>query len=672
MPKDKIKNKLNPYEDYFKIDEAPQNKFSIENYKAFISEQSIPLKKNTLIFGHNSSGKSSIIESLTSLKESYQNSGLTTFAVRGESNLPTFKESITDGDLSKNLIISSSWLFHRISEINITNNTQSKNVKHVNPLEYFDSAKIKKYYKWHSKQVNLKKIELVPTFKNQILNSNKKDSYNKICSFNLREKIEGDEKLIDTFEIIEPNPNIKVAEIDKKSINIDHPYWDSVFNLIFDENFFPFFIFNLIVASEEEKMADTEEGKSSYWTSLRNLMTNKDLTKNQIENFEYFANKFKIKIPNIKKRRSGLLNIYDEDKGKDYLSLTQSINFFNRLKVDNPFKFGRFSSLKFNNLNKSLIKEILEKIKKNEDFREEIIDDYVVNTKSVFEGIKFKETFSESLLDQIMKFRKSVVRNYLEISDKEQKTQNTFKKLLRYTLPTLTLLRMELEESQYCRKILPLGVNRPDALSVYEYSGTTPENVGSSAQHIPDLLYRMNEDYKSEINYWLNEIGLNFDIDLKTSEDDDIFQIQVLDKNRKNQKNKKKKTFINYKYSGTGLHSILPVILNSIISKDKVLTFQEPERSMHPKYQIKMADMFLNMSIRRQNKFIIETHSEYIVYRFMRLVRENKISNEDLSFNYVIKTPEGSEIKNLRMDNKGNFIDKWPQGFFTERLSVFK
>ena len=47
MPKDKIKNKLNPYEDYFKIDEAPQNKFSIENYKAFISEQSIPLKKIT-------------------------------------------------------------------------------------------------------------------------------------------------------------------------------------------------------------------------------------------------------------------------------------------------------------------------------------------------------------------------------------------------------------------------------------------------------------------------------------------------------------------------------------------------------------------------------------------------------------------------------------------------
>ena len=170
MPKDKIKNKLNPYEDYFKIDEAPQNKFSIENYKAFISEQSIPLKKITLIFGHNSSGKSSIIESLTSLKESYQNSGLTTFAVRGESNLPTFKESITDGDLSKNLIISSSWLFHRISEINITNNTQSKNVKHVNPLEYFDSAKIKKYYKWHSKQVNLKKIELFPKFKNKILN----------------------------------------------------------------------------------------------------------------------------------------------------------------------------------------------------------------------------------------------------------------------------------------------------------------------------------------------------------------------------------------------------------------------------------------------------------------------------------------------------------------------
>ena len=46
--------------------------------------------------------------------------------------------------------------------------------------------------------------------------------------------------------------------------------------------------------------------------------------------------------------------------------------------------------------------------------------------------------------------------------------------------------------------------------------------------------------------------------------------------------------------------------------------------------------------------------------------------NFDLSFNYVTKTTFGSEIKHLRMDENGKFIDNWPQGFFTERFKVFK
>ena len=126
------------------------------------------------------------------------------------------------------------------------------------------------------------------------------------------------------------------------------------------------------------------------------------------------------------------------------------------------------------------------------------------------------------------------------------------------------------------------------------------------------------------------------------------------------------------KDAGTGVQSVLPIILNSILSKNSVLTIQEPERSMHPKFQIKLADMFVEMSKSLNNSFVIETHSEYIVYRFMKLVRDNKISHESLSFNYVVKTPTGSEIKHLRMDENGNFIDEWPQGFFTERFEVFK
>ena len=230
-------------------------------------------------------------------------------------------------------------------------------------------------------------------------------------------------------------------------------------------------------------------------------------------------------------------------------------------------------------------------------------------------------------------------------------------------------------EEKFTDKIVPLGVDRPEALSVYEYSGTTPQNVGPFAQHIPDILYQNQDALIQNVNYWLKEIGINFEIKLKIDKSSDVFQIKIIDKDRtwgKVLKNKPKNVEINFKDAGTGVKSILPIILNSVLTNGSILTIQEPERSMHPKYQIKLADMFIQMSKRRGNSFIIETHSEYLVYRFMKLVRDGIISNEKLSFNYVVKTPNGSEIKHLRMDEKGSFIDKWPEGFFTERFEVFK
>ena len=76
------------------------------------------------------------------------------------------------------------------------------------------------------------------------------------------------------------------------------------------------------------------------------------------------------------------------------------------------------------------------------------------------------------------------------------------------------------------------------------------------------------------------------------------------------------------------------------------------------------------MSRMRNNSFFIETHSEYLVYRFMKLVRDREISKDDLSFNYVVKTKDGSKIVNLRMNDDGDFIDEWPEGFFSERIEM--
>ena len=69
---------------------------------------------------------------------------------------------------------------------------------------------------------------------------------------------------------------------------------------------------------------------------------------------------------------------------------------------------------------------------------------------------------------------------------------------------------------------------------------------------------------------------------------------------------------------------------------------------------------------------IVETHSELLILRLQRRIREGKIKPEDISVLYVDpndESTEGSAIIPLRMDENGDFIDEWPQGFFDESFN---
>jgi predicted ATPase len=77
-------------------------------------------------------------------------------------------------------------------------------------------------------------------------------------------------------------------------------------------------------------------------------------------------------------------------------------------------------------------------------------------------------------------------------------------------------------------------------------------------------------------------------------------------------------------------------------------------------------------SLKDGNQFIVETHSEHMVLRLQKLVRTKKLRPEDVAILYVSRGENGSTVKRLRMDEDGDFIDRWPDGFFTERLKEFE
>ena len=67
------------------------------------------------------------------------------------------------------------------------------------------------------------------------------------------------------------------------------------------------------------------------------------------------------------------------------------------------------------------------------------------------------------------------------------------------------------------------------------------------------------------------------------------------------------------------------------------------------------------------NQWIVETHSEALLLRLQRRIREGKLSPTSVSVLYVQPAGRnGAEILRLRIDASGEFVDEWPDGFFEE------
>jgi hypothetical protein len=128
---------------------------------------------------------------------------------------------------------------------------------------------------------------------------------------------------------------------------------------------------------------------------------------------------------------------------------------------------------------------------------------------------------------------------------------------------------------------------------------------------------------------------------------------------------------------GTGASQLIPVVIAALLSKDQMVTIEQPELHIHPALQAKLADLFIARIQEGNNLFLLETHSEHLMLRLLRRIRET--SEDELPADVHPLTPdqvgvifmepaEGAvRIYPLRIDKTGEFTDRWPRGFFEER-----
>ncbi|WP_024300140.1 AAA family ATPase [Methylomicrobium lacus] len=124
---------------------------------------------------------------------------------------------------------------------------------------------------------------------------------------------------------------------------------------------------------------------------------------------------------------------------------------------------------------------------------------------------------------------------------------------------------------------------------------------------------------------------------------------------------------------GTGISQVLPLVVASNYDSLGLIGIEQPELHLHPRFQVELADLFL--TTRDKHSFLIETHSEHIVLRLLRRIREsnkaktdnNIISPDDISVVYLSPSPDGTIAERLAITMDGDFEHDWPHGFFDER-----
>ena len=121
---------------------------------------------------------------------------------------------------------------------------------------------------------------------------------------------------------------------------------------------------------------------------------------------------------------------------------------------------------------------------------------------------------------------------------------------------------------------------------------------------------------------------------------------------------------------GVGVSQVLPIIVAGLLAKpDTTLIIEQPELHLHPKVQSRLADFLLSLT-QLGKQCLVETHSEHIINRIRLRIAEGTKSSpwqEATKVYFVEKQESGSSFREVSINEYGA-IQEWPEGFFEEGL----
>jgi len=198
------------------------------------------------------------------------------------------------------------------------------------------------------------------------------------------------------------------------------------------------------------------------------------------------------------------------------------------------------------------------------------------------------------------------------------------------------------------------------AKRTYDPIGREPNPEGS---HVPMLLATFSRSAQQQ--HWaalqsaLTEFGAKsglferIEIVNKGKTEGDPFQVGVKSGGR---------TF-NLIDVGYGVSQALPILVDTLHRAHNFQSFllQQPEVHLHPKAQAELGSFFARQATEKR-RFVIETHSDYLVDRIRMEVRRKLLKPDDVSLLYFERGKSGATIYSLELDANGSITNP-PPGF---------
>jgi hypothetical protein len=189
-----------------------------------------------------------------------------------------------------------------------------------------------------------------------------------------------------------------------------------------------------------------------------------------------------------------------------------------------------------------------------------------------------------------------------------------------------------------------------------------------------------NDELREQANAWLKKMGIHYHVNLRIWHTKKTGRMAADSRKEITLLDTRNGTVVSPRDIGIGISQLLPIIVTACGGQNQIHAIEQPEIHVHPALQAELGDVFIESALgERKNTFLLETHSEHLILRILRRVRETTegklppgatpIKPEDISVLFVEPTAKGSVIRHLPVTPDGDFAVPWPGGFFAERLA---